>query len=72
LFLPIRGSFFLEGFNIGGVLRSIVMNKPWDWIPIVKPPVVQPLQDVLSLSELAAIISRTRKRRYHTHKSRLA
>ena len=44
-----------------------VLNKPWDWIPIVKPPVVQPLQDVLSLSEVAAIISGTRKLRYQTY-----
>jgi integrase/recombinase XerD len=44
-----------------------VLNKPWDWIPIVKPPVVQPLQDVLSLSEVAAIISCTRKLRYQTY-----
>ena len=44
-----------------------VLNKPWDWIHIVKPPVVQPLQDVLSLSELAAIISHTRKLRYQTY-----
>ena len=34
---------------------------------IVKPPVVQPLQDVLSLKELVAIISRTRKLRYQTY-----
>lgn len=44
-----------------------VLNRPWDWIPIVKPPVVQPLQDVLSLSEVADIISRTRKLRYQTY-----
>ena len=44
-----------------------VLNKPWDWIPIVKPPVVQPLQDVLSRQEVAAIISRTRKLRYQTY-----
>ena len=44
-----------------------VLNKPWDWIPIVKPPVVQPLQDVLSRHEVAAIISRTRKLRYQTY-----
>jgi integrase/recombinase XerD len=44
-----------------------VLNKPWDWIPIVKPPVVQPLQDVLSLDEVADIINRTRKLRYQTY-----
>ncbi len=44
-----------------------VLNKPWDWIPIVKPPVVQPLQDVLSLPEVVAIISHTRTLRYQTY-----
>jgi integrase/recombinase XerD len=44
-----------------------VLNKPWYCIPFVKPPVVQPLQDVLSLSEVAAIISGTRKLRYQTY-----
>jgi integrase/recombinase XerD len=44
-----------------------VLNKPWDWLPIVKPPVVHPLQDVLSLQEVAAIISRTRQLRYQTY-----
>jgi integrase/recombinase XerD len=44
-----------------------VLDKPWDWIPIVKPPVVQPLQDVLSLPEVVAIISHTRKLRYQTY-----
>jgi integrase/recombinase XerD len=44
-----------------------VLNKPWDWIPIVKPPVVRPLQDVLSLPEVVAIISHTRKPRYQTY-----
>jgi integrase/recombinase XerD len=44
-----------------------VLNKTWDWIPIVKPPVVQPLQDVLSLPEVVAIINRTRQLRYQTY-----
>ncbi|MFT6898595.1 MAG: integrase/recombinase XerD [Paraglaciecola sp.] len=44
-----------------------VLNKPWDWIPIVKPPAVHPLQDVLSLQEVAAIISHTRQLRYQTY-----
>jgi len=44
-----------------------VLDKSWDWIPIVKPPVVQPLQDVLSLPEVVAIVSHTRKLRYQTY-----
>jgi len=44
-----------------------VLNKPWGWILIVKPPVVVPLQDVLSLSEVAAIICRIRKLCYQTY-----
>ena len=44
-----------------------VLNKPWDWIPIVKPPVVQTLQDVLSPAEVAAIINATRELRYQTY-----
>ncbi|WP_340676814.1 tyrosine-type recombinase/integrase [Paraglaciecola sp.] len=44
-----------------------MLNTPWDWIPIAKPPVVQPLQDVLSLPEVAAIISATVQLRYQTY-----
>lgn len=44
-----------------------MLNKPWDWIPIVKPPMLRPLQDVLSLDEVAAIINLTRKLRYQKY-----
>jgi len=44
-----------------------VLNRPWDWIPIVKPPKVQPLQDVLSMAELNLIINRTRKLSYQVY-----
>lgn len=44
-----------------------VLNKEWTWINIVKPPRVQPLQDVLAISELAAIINATRKLSYQVY-----
>ena len=44
-----------------------VLNKKWQWVNIVKPPRVQPLQDVLAISELAAIINATRKLSYQVY-----
>jgi integrase/recombinase XerD len=44
-----------------------VLNKEWQWINIVKPPRVQPLQDVLAISELAAIINATHKLSYQVY-----
>ncbi len=44
-----------------------VLNKEWVWINIVKPPKVQPLQDVLAISELTAIINATRKLSYQVY-----
>jgi len=44
-----------------------VLERPWDWIPIVKPPKVQPLQDVLSMEELNLIINHTRKLSYQVY-----
>lgn len=44
-----------------------VLERPWDWIPIVKPPKVQPLQDVLSMEELNLIINQTRKLSYQVY-----
>ena len=44
-----------------------VLNKQWQWVNIVKPPRVQPLQDVLAISELAAIINATRKLSYQVY-----
>ncbi|WP_308427555.1 tyrosine-type recombinase/integrase [Saccharospirillum salsuginis] len=44
-----------------------VFDRPWDWIPIVKPPKVQPLQDVLSMEELNLIINHTRKLSYQVY-----
>lgn len=44
-----------------------VLKRPWTWVDIVKPPKVQALQYVLSLSEVAAIINTTRQLRYQVY-----
>ncbi len=44
-----------------------VLSKQWQWVDIVKPPRVQPLQDVLAISELAFIINATRKLSYQVY-----
>ena len=44
-----------------------VLNRPWTWIDIVKPPKVQPLQDVLTLGEMEMIINQTRELRYQVY-----
>jgi len=48
-------------------LYTHVLQRPWQWVDIVKPPKVQALQDVLSLSEVAAIINTTRQLRYQVY-----
>lgn len=40
------------------------LNKQWQWLDIVKPPQVRRLPDILSVDEVALVISRTRKLRY--------
>lgn len=48
-------------------LYTHVLKRPWQWVDIVKPPKVQALQDVLSLSEVANIINATRQLRYQVY-----
>lgn len=48
-------------------LYTHVLKRPWQWVDIVKPPKVQTLQDVLSLSEVEAIINTTRQLRYQVY-----
>ena len=36
-----------------------VLNRPWVWVNIIKPPRVQPIQDALSVSEIQALINAT-------------
>ncbi|WP_250655630.1 tyrosine-type recombinase/integrase [Alkalimarinus coralli] len=44
-----------------------VLDRPWTWINIVKPPKLQPLQDVLSVSEVELIINHTYKLSYQVY-----
>lgn len=44
-----------------------VLDRAWIWVDIVKPPKRQPVQDVLSVAEVEAIINATRKLRYQTY-----
>jgi site-specific recombinase XerD len=44
-----------------------VLHRPWLWVNITKPPKQQPIQDVLSVTEVEAIINATRKLRYQTY-----
>jgi integrase/recombinase XerD len=44
-----------------------VLHQPWQWVDIVKPPKVQPLQDVLTLNEVSAILTATRKPTYQAY-----
>jgi len=44
-----------------------VLNRPWVWVDIVKPPKQQPIQDVLSVVEVEAIINATRQLRYQVY-----
>ena len=44
-----------------------VLERPWEWVDIVKPPKIQTLQDILSLSEVNLIINQTRQLRYQTY-----
>lgn len=44
-----------------------LLGRPWDWVNIVKPPKQQPIQDVLSITEVQAIINATRQLRYQVY-----
>ncbi len=44
-----------------------ILNKPWQWVEIVKPPKFKTLPDILSVSEVAKIINQTREARYQTY-----
>lgn len=41
-----------------------VLDRPWDWTPIVKPPRPQRLPDVLTREELHRLLASVRKLRY--------
>ncbi|MCL1079889.1 integrase [Parashewanella spongiae] len=40
------------------------LNKQWQWLNIVKPPQVRRLPDILSTTEVALVINRTKQLRY--------
>ena len=44
-----------------------VLNKDWQWIDIVKPPVVKSLPDILTPDEISRMINATREARYQTY-----
>lgn len=44
-----------------------VLERPWVWINIVKPPRLQPLQDVLTQEEVAMIINQPYKLSYQVY-----
>lgn len=44
-----------------------VLERPWDYVPIVKSPRVQALQDVLSQQEVGELINRTCKLSYQVY-----
>ncbi|BCE00893.1 tyrosine-type recombinase/integrase [Marinicellulosiphila megalodicopiae] len=44
-----------------------VLHKQWQWVDIIKPPKIQPLQDVLTANEVNDIINHTRKLSYQTY-----
>lgn len=48
-------------------LYKHVLDRPWEWFKIVKPPKVQPLQDVLSVAEVAKLINQTHKLSYQVY-----
>lgn len=41
-----------------------ILKKDWQWIDIVKPPIVKTLPDILTTSEIECLIAATRKLRY--------
>ncbi len=41
-----------------------ILQKDWQWVNIVKPPRVQTIPDILSISEIERLIAGTRKLRY--------
>lgn len=48
-------------------LYKHVLDRPWTWVKIIKPPKLQPLQDILAASELELIINSTQKLSYQVY-----
>ena len=43
-----------------------VLGKEWQWVNLVKPPVIKTLPDILSSDEISRMINATREARYQT------
>ena len=43
-----------------------ILNKPWAWVDIVKPPQKKVLPDILTRSEMESLINGARELRYQT------
>jgi len=46
---------------------SHVLKQAWQWVDIVKPPIVKSLPDILTQAELAHLLQSTREPRYHAY-----
>ncbi len=44
-----------------------VLNKKWEWVNIVKPPIVRSLPDILTPDEITQLISHTKEARYQIY-----
>ena len=44
-----------------------VLDKDWQWVDIVKPPIVKSLPDILTPNEISLMINATREARYQTY-----
>jgi integrase len=44
-----------------------VLDKKWQWVDIVKPPIVKSLPDILTPNEISRMINATRQIRYQTY-----
>lgn len=49
-----------------GLMRfwELILEIEWDWVPIVKPPCVKPLPDILSQDEITRILAHIHKPAY--------
>jgi site-specific recombinase XerD len=44
-----------------------VLEKQWEWVDIIKPPMTRKLPDILTQDEIERIINNTREARYQTY-----
>jgi hypothetical protein len=41
-----------------------VLERPWDWVNIIKPPTVRSLPDILSVATIARLLNATHHVRF--------